>query len=114
MLNVALLGAGCIAGVHATIIITNPGFCLIAVSDINQEAAGKLAVQNGAEVRSTKAILADKSINAVLIATSSDTHSGLIKRATAASKAVLCEKPIDLSLARAIACQRAMASNGCR
>jgi myo-inositol 2-dehydrogenase/D-chiro-inositol 1-dehydrogenase len=112
MLNVALLGAGRIAGVHATAITTNPGSRLIAVSDINQDAAGKLATQYGAEVRTTEAILADKSINAVLIATSTDTHSDLIERATAAGKAVLCEKPVDLSLARAIACQKATAANG--
>ncbi len=112
MLNVALLGAGRIAGVHATAITTNPGSRLIAVSDINQDAAAKLAAQFGAEARTTDAILADTSINAVLIATSTDTHSDLIERATAAGKAVLCEKPVDLSLARAIACQKATAGNG--
>ena len=58
----------------------------------------------------TDAILADASINAVLIATSTDTHSDLIERATAAGKAVLCEKPVDLSLARAQACQKAVAA----
>ena len=108
MLNVALLGAGRIAGVHATAITTNPGSRLVAVSDINTEAAAKLATQYGAEVRTTDAILADATINAVLIATSTDTHSDLIERATAAGKAVLCEKPVDLSLARARACQKAV------
>ncbi len=112
MLNTALLGAGRIAGVHATAISTNPGSRLVAVSDINTEAAGKLAAQYGAEARTTDAILADKSIDAVLIATSTDTHSDLIERATAAGKAVLCEKPVDLSLARAQACQKAVAHNG--
>jgi len=112
MLNVALLGAGRIAGVHATAISTNPGSRLVAVSDINSEAAAKLAAQYGTEARATDAILADASINAVLIATSTDTHSDLIERATAAGKAVLCEKPVDLSLARAQACQQAIAKNG--
>lgn len=112
MLNVALLGAGRIAGVHATAISTNPGSRLVAVSDINTEAAAKLAAQYGAEARSTDAILTDASIDAVLIATSTDTHSDLIERATAAGKAVLCEKPVDLSLARAQACQQAVAKNG--
>ena len=106
MLNVALLGAGRIAGVHATAISTHPGSRLVAVSDINTEAAAKLAAQYGAAARATADILADASINAVLIATSTDTHSDLIERATAAGKAVLCEKPVDLSLARAQACQK--------
>lgn len=112
MLNVALLGAGRIAGVHATAISTNPGSRLVAVSDINTEAAAKLAAQYGAAARTTEEILADASINAVLIATSTDTHSDLIERATAAGKAVLCEKPVDLSLARAQACQKVVTQNG--
>jgi myo-inositol 2-dehydrogenase / D-chiro-inositol 1-dehydrogenase len=112
MLNTALLGAGRIAGVHATAISGHPGSRLVAVSDINAEAAGKLATAYGAEVRTTEAILSDKTIDAVLIATSTDTHSDLIERAVAAGKAVLCEKPVDLSLARAQACQKAVAASG--
>ena len=63
------MGAGRIAGVHATAISTHPGSRLVAVSDINTEAAAKLAKTYGAEARSTDAILNDPSINAVLIAT---------------------------------------------
>lgn len=111
MLNTALLGAGRIAGVHATAISTHPSSRLAAVSDINAEAAAKLAAQYGAEARTTEAILADPEINAVLIATSTDTHSDLIERAVAAGKAVLCEKPVDLSLARAQACQAKVAGH---
>ena len=113
MLKVGLLGAGRIAGVHATAITTNPGSTLVAVSDINTDAAAaKLAAQYGAEARTTDAILNDPAIDAVLIATSTDTHSDLIERATGAGKAVLCEKPVDLSLARAQACQKVVAKNG--
>lgn len=112
MLKVGLLGAGRIAGVHATAITTNPGSTLVAVSDISTDAAAKLAVQYGAEARTTDAILNDPAIDAVLIATSTDTHSDLIERATGAGKAVLCEKPVDLSLARAQACQKVAARNG--
>jgi myo-inositol 2-dehydrogenase / D-chiro-inositol 1-dehydrogenase len=109
MLNVGLLGAGRIAGVHATAITSHPGSRLVAVSDINTDAAQKLAAHSGAEARTTDAILNDPAIDAVLIATSTDTHSDLIERATRAGKAVLCEKPVDLSLARAQACQKVAA-----
>lgn len=112
MLKVGLLGAGRIAGVHATAISSNPGSTLVAVSDINTAAAEKLAAHYGAEARSTDSILNDPSINAVLIATSTDTHSDLIERATASGKSVLCEKPVDLSLARAQACQKNVAGTG--
>ncbi len=112
MLNVGLLGAGRIAGVHATAITTHSGSRLAAVSDINAEAAGRLAAQYGTVARGNDDIIADPAIDAVLIATSTDTHSDLIERATAAGKAVLCEKPVDLSLARARACQKAVAASG--
>jgi myo-inositol 2-dehydrogenase/D-chiro-inositol 1-dehydrogenase len=106
MLKIGLLGAGRIGNVHAKAISSHAGSALVAVSDVNMEAAQKLAAQYGAEARSTDEIINDPSIDAVLVATSTDTHSGLIEAATAAGKAVLCEKPVDLSLERAQACQR--------
>lgn len=112
MLNVGLLGAGRIAGVHATAITTNPGSRLAAVSDYIPENAQSLAAKYGTTARTTDEIIADPAIDAVLIATSTDTHSDLIERATAAGKAVLCEKPVDLSLERARACQKVAARNG--
>lgn len=112
MLRIGLLGAGRIAGVHATAISGNPGSTLAAVSDHFPENAKKLATQYGSVARSTEDILSDRSIDAVLIATSTDTHSDLIEAATAAGKAVLCEKPVDLSLERARSCREAVSKTG--
>lgn len=106
MLNVGLLGAGRIAGVHATAISSHPESTLAAISDVIPENASKLASQYGSTARTTEEIISDEAINAVLIATSTDTHSDLIEAATAAGKAVLCEKPVDLGLERARACQK--------
>jgi myo-inositol 2-dehydrogenase/D-chiro-inositol 1-dehydrogenase len=113
MLKVGLLGAGRIAGVHATAITSHPQSELSAVSDFHPEAAEKLAAQYGAVARSTEEIIADPEIEAVLIATSTDTHSDLMEAATRAGKAVLCEKPVDLSLERARACQNVVDATGC-
>ena len=112
MINVGLLGAGRIAGVHATAISSHPSSSLIAVADINHAAAQTLASSYGCEVRDTEQILADKSIDAVLIATSTNTHSELMEQATAAGKAVLCEKPVDLDLQRARECQMRIQKTG--
>jgi myo-inositol 2-dehydrogenase / D-chiro-inositol 1-dehydrogenase len=112
MLNIGLLGAGRIGTVHAQAITAHPGSRLVAVSDIVASNAKTLAAEYGAEARSSDEIIADRSIDAVLIATSTDTHSDLIKAATAVGKAVLCEKPVDLSLARAIACLAAVVGSG--
>lgn len=112
MLKVGLLGAGRIAGVHATAITSHPGSTLAAISDYFPENAEKLAEQYATEARSNEDIIADENIDAVLIATSTDSHSDLIEAATGAGKAVLCEKPVDLSLERALKCQKIAAANG--
>ncbi len=112
MLNIGLLGAGRIGNVHAQAITSHPGSQLVAVSDVIEANATKLAAEYGAAARTSTDIIADPSIHAVLIATSTDTHSDLIEAATAAGKAVLCEKPVDLSLARARDCQKAVAGSG--
>lgn len=112
MLSVGLLGAGRIGQVHAVNIAGHTGSRLAAVSDVHEPAAQALADRFGASVATSDAILSDPNIDAVLIATSTDTHADLIEAATAAGKAVLCEKPVDLSLQRARACQATVASTG--
>ena len=112
MLKVGLLGAGRIGAVHAKAITSHPASRLVAISDVNAETASKLAASFGADARSNETILADASIDAVLIASSTNTHSDLIEAATRAGKAVLCEKPVDLSLARAQACLKAAGATG--
>ncbi len=112
MLNIGLLGAGRIGIVHARAITAHPASRLVAVSDIVEENAAKLATEHGAEARSSQAIISDPAIDAVLVATSTDTHSDLIEAATAAGKAVLCEKPVDLSLERARSCQAVAGATG--
>ncbi len=112
MLKVGLLGAGRIGQVHAVNIAGNPRSSLVAVSDVHQDAADKLAGAHGAKACSSDAILADPAIDAVLIATSTDTHSDLIEAAAKAGKAVLCEKPVDLSLQRAQQCLKNVAGTG--
>src|SRR5690606_34594563 len=74
------------------------------------EVAHLMAAAHGARVCSSEEILADGAVDAVLIATSTDTHSDLIEAAARAGKAVLCEKPVDLSLERARACLEAVSS----
>lgn len=112
MLRVALLGAGRIGQVHAKSMTATTASRLVAVADVNAKAAQDLAALIGAEARSVDQIIADPDIDAVLIATSTDTHSDLITRATAAGKAVLCEKPVDLSLDRALATLKAAEATG--
>ena len=84
MLKVGLLGAGRIGQVHASEIAAHEGSRLRAISDVYEPAAEKLAAKYHAKVMSSDAIIADDTIDAVLIATSTDTHSVLIEAATQA------------------------------
>ena len=104
MIRVGLLGTGRIGSLHAENIASHRESTLTAVSDINDEIANKLAAQYGAIVKSADEIISDPNIDAVLIATSTATHSDFIEKAAAAGKAILCEKPVDLSLIRAKEC----------
>lgn len=104
MLKVGLIGAGRIGKVHASSITQHAGSQLVAVADVIEENAVSLASEYNTTASTTNQIMDDASINAVLIASSTDTHCDLIEAAASAGKAVLCEKPVDLSLERARKC----------
>ena len=99
-----LLGAGRIGKVHAKAISADGNATLVAVADAYPQAASAIAVQYGCDIRSVEAILAASDIDAVVICTPTDTHADLIEAFAKAGKAIFCEKPIDLSLARVKAC----------
>jgi myo-inositol 2-dehydrogenase/D-chiro-inositol 1-dehydrogenase len=105
MIRIAVLGCGRIGVMHAANIAAHPRAALTAVFDINRVAAEAVAAQTGAKVlESVAAVLAAPDVDAVLIATATDTHADILEACVAAGKPVLCEKPIDLSLARVNAC----------
>jgi myo-inositol 2-dehydrogenase/D-chiro-inositol 1-dehydrogenase len=112
MKNVAVFGAGRIGRIHSTNLAALSGVKLKYVCDPVPAAAADLAQKLGAEVSTIEAVLADKSIDAVAICSSTDTHSDLITRAAAAGKHIFCEKPVDLSVPRAIACGEAVKAAG--
>ena len=55
--------------------------------------------------RTSRTCSATPSIDAVVVASPTPTHVDLLTRAVRAGKAVLCEKPIDLDIARVDACR---------
>ena len=112
MKNVAVFGAGRIGRIHATNLAALPGVTLKFVCDPVAASASQLAQALGAQVSTPEAVLADKSIDAVVIGSPTDTHSDLIHRAAAAGKHIFCEKPVDLSVLRAEDCARVVAAAG--
>ena len=105
MLKFAQFGAGRIGAIHASN-LASTGSELVYVIDVNEPAAAKLAARHGAQVTNAATALADPNVNAVIIASSTDTHADLAIAAARAGKAIFCEKPIDLSLRRVDACLR--------
>lgn len=104
MTRVGLIGAGRIGKIHAKSIVQHSRSELVSVADVVEENASSLANEYNVSQSSAEQMLADQSIDAVLIASSTDTHCDLIEAAADAGKAVLCEKPVDLSLERAKSC----------
>lgn len=98
MINFALLGAGRIGKMHAGLIAASSQARLSYIFDTHSPSAIALAEQYQAKaVDSVDVILQDDNVDAILIATSTDTHVDFIIQGAKAGKAILCEKPIDLS-----------------
>lgn len=113
MLRFGLFGAGRIGRMHARNLAANARTRLVSIYDVASAAAQEAAAECGAAaVDSAEAIFEDPSIDAVFIASATDTHCDLIERAAQASKAALCEKPIHLDLDRVNACRDAVAASG--
>ena len=102
-LNIAVIGCGRIGRIHAENLATRiPGAHLAAVADIAGASAKEVADQWHVPKSTAdyKELLADKTIDAVAICSSTDTHSRIIQESAAAGKQIFCEKPIDYDLAR--------------
>ena len=112
MKHVAVFGAGRIGRIHAANLAALPGVKVKYVYDPVAESAASLAAQVGAQVGSIEAAFADPAVEVVAITSPTDTHSDLISRAAAARKHIFCEKPIDLSVPRAVACAEAVKAAG--
>ena len=105
MLRIAVLGCGRIGQMHAANVAKHPRAELVTVYDVNQAAAETVAKALGVTAAASAAeVFASPNVDAVLVATATPTHADYIEMAIAAGKPILCEKPIDLSLARVNAC----------
>ncbi|MBX4991709.1 myo-inositol 2-dehydrogenase/D-chiro-inositol 1-dehydrogenase [Rhizobium binae] len=109
-----LLGAGRIGKVHAKAVSGDANAKLVAVADAFPQPAEAIASAYGCEVRTIEAIEAAKDIDAVVICTPTDTHADLIERFARAGKAIFCEKPIDLDVARVKACIKVVEDTGAK
>ena len=99
-LRVGVIGAGRIGKLHSDNLATRvPNAELVVISDVFESAAKTQAEKLGIRYTTDyKEILADPTIDAVFICSSTDTHSPISIEAAQAGKHIFCEKPIDHDL----------------
>ncbi len=100
--KIAVIGTGRMGSVHVrNIARLIPEVDLVAVCDIRLEVAQAVANELGIPrvVKDYHELLTDKDIEAILIASSTDTHSFIMKDVAASGKHIFCEKPLALDLA---------------
>lgn len=110
MLRFAVLGCGRIGRMHAANLVHHPDASLAMVYDVHEPSARAVADSEGAAMAgSPDEVFGSSDVDAVLVATATETHADYIEKAVEAGKPVLCEKPIDLSLERVNACAERIA-----
>src|SRR5699024_10763353 len=98
-LRVGVIGCGAIGREHihrlSTVI---PNATVVAVYDYVEDDSKKVDEQYGATAfSSVLEIIESDDVDAVLVATTDDTHAGYVKDCLKHKKYVFCEKPLALS-----------------
>jgi len=100
-IRIGLIGTGRIGQVHAASIADSKLFELTYTADTFIAGAERIAAQYGGKVTDDPEVLLNSGeVDAILIASPTPTHVGLIRRGIELGIHVLCEKPIDLDIAR--------------
>ena len=114
MMNVGIIGAGRIGKVHGESIMRYVKDATVkAIADpfMNEQTEAWAKGLGIAEVYTDyHKILEDKDIEAVLICSSTDTHSSISLEAIAAGKHIFCEKPIDHDVNKILEVKKALAN----
>lgn len=114
-IKLGIVGAGRIGKLHAENVMYNiKGFEVTLIADINVDGIKDWAYNLGIKnvYSDYKEILKDPEIDAVLICSSTNTHSQITIEAAEAGKHIFCEKPIDYDLDRIDAALEAVEKAG--
>lgn len=112
VLRLALLGAGRMAHVYGPKIAEHPALELATVYNHRIAGAQKAAeAYGGRPSDDLDSVLGDRAIDAVVIATPTDTHLEYVAAAAKAGKPIYCEKPLDRTLARTAQCREVLAAH---
>ncbi len=97
--NCAVIGYGGQGSWHTRQILASDVVALSGIYDIDPNKS-RLAEKNGIHAyKNVKELLADSSVDTVVIAVPNDCHKELVIKALEAGKNVICEKPVEMSVA---------------
>ena len=99
--RIALIGCGRIGQLHARTLVALRDICeLVTIADFYPESAEQTATSFGVPQWTADAVtaIADPTIDAVIISSSTDTHAPFIELAAQHGKDIFTEKPIALDL----------------
>lgn len=99
----AIIGCGVVAFTHALALEALPDQELYAVCDILPERAETFAREHNVSYvyYDYRDVLADPEVDAVCVCTPSDLHGEMTVAAARAGKAVVCEKPLEVTVEKA-------------
>ena len=96
-MKIGLIGAGRIGAFHAQTLSSAPGLESLWITDADPARAESVAGAVGANTAADAAALARR-VDALVVATATDTHPDLIVLGAEAGLPIFCEKPISLDL----------------
>ena len=113
-LRIALVGAGRIGQVHASTVAANKRAKLVGVFDPDLNLTNHILTTYGGSAYEFGELLRADDVDALMICSPTNLHATQIEQAVAHNKAVFCEKPIDLEIARVRACLDVVAEHNGR
>lgn len=97
-MRIGVLGVGRIGMSHAAVVARHPAVTSLVVADADPARARAAAEQLGAEPADGIAALLRAGVDALVVATPTDSHAELIVAGVEAGMPVFCEKPVALDV----------------
>ena len=97
-MRIGFLGVGRIGTSHASVVSRHPDVTSLVLADADPERARAAAEELDAESVADVAGVLDAGVDAIVIATATDSHADLIVAGTRAGVPVFCEKPVALDV----------------
>lgn len=100
-MKIALIGAGRIGRMHATLVAAQPEVDGVVVSDVDPARAAETAAAIGGRAAPSAEAAMDGA-DAVIVAASTDAHASLVAAAVERGLPIFCEKPLAFDLPETI------------